>query len=266
VASTESPHFGRVHALWMSLYSPDIYVDAARRWTGIGVVYLVLLLSLAWLPTSIRWFLQLRTYSETTAQTIVKQLPVVTIHEGVMSARPSGRHVIRESESATDAILIVDDSIDQLPSDPVETDTIVLTRRELGMIRKSGERRIWKLTPAADTVIAPADVAAFFTALPFWVPLVGYAGCLAGSLIVRTLQILVYGWIGLAMTRRWNVALDYASLLRIAALAITPVVVLRTIIGPWEPAWYLRWPLAAAITVTYLAFGIRSVATETTKT
>ena len=251
----------------MSLYSPDIYVEAARRWTGIGVVYLVLLLSLAWLPTPIRWFLQLRTYSATTAPTIVKQLPVVTIREGVMSAQPSGRHVIRESESATDPVFIIDDSIDQLPPDAVETDTIVLTRHELGMIRKStGERRVWKLTPASDAVVTPADVAAFFTALPFWAPFIGYAGCLAGSLIVRTLQILFYGWIGLGLARRWNVALDYASVMRIAALAITPVVVVRTIIGPWEPVWYLRWPLAAAVTVTYLAFGIRSVATENTKT
>ena len=132
-----------------------------------------------------------------------------------------------------------------------ETDTILLTRHEAGIVRKStGERRIWKLTPAADTVIAPADVASFFSALPFWVPFVGYAGCLAGSLIVRTLQMLV---VLLDRTRhepKVERRADYASLLRIAALAITPVVVLRTIIGPWEPAWYLRWPLAAAVTVT----------------
>jgi hypothetical protein len=258
--------FGRVHALWMSLYSPDIYREAARSWTGLGGVYLLLLLSLAWLPTAIRWFLQLRTFSETTAHSIVNQLPVVTIHDGVMSARPSGRHVIREADSASDAIVIIDDSIDQVPSNPVETDTMMLTRREIGVVRKStGERRSWTLTPAADTVVTPADVAAFFTALPFWVPFVGYLGALAGSLIVRTVQMLVYGLLGQALTRKWHVELDYRSLLRIAALAMTPVVVLRTIIGPWEPAWYLRWPLAAAMTIAYLGFGIRAAATESTK-
>jgi hypothetical protein len=250
---------GRIHALWMSFYSPDIYREAARSWAGIGIVYLILLLSLAWLPTPIRWFLQLRDFAATTAPAIVSQLPAITIRNGVMSGRPAGRHVIRDPESPNDGIFIVDDSIDALSSDAVDVDTIVLTRHELGMIRRStGERRIWKLTPAADMELTPGDVGAFLTSLQYWIPFVGYIGCLIGSLVVRTLQILVYGWIGQGMARNWRIDLDYPSLLRIAAIAVTPVVVLRTIIGPWEPAWYLRWPVAVAITVVYLSFGIRA--------
>jgi hypothetical protein len=47
-----------------------------------------------------------------------------------------------------------------------------------------------------------------------------------------------------------------------AAVAITPVVVLKTVLwfGSWEPAWYWRWLVAMAITVAYLRFGIRAVA------
>jgi hypothetical protein len=251
----------------MSLYSPDIYREAAHAWTGTGVVYLVLLLSLSWLPSPIRWFLQLREFSATTGRTMVNQMPVIAIHNGIMSAKPSGPHIIRTSDAPTDLVLVIDDSIDEVPANLPDGETIVLTRREIGTVRRStGERRTWKLTPSTDMDLAPGEVEALLTSLPYWVPFVGYVASVAGSLIVRTLQILVYGWIGLLMTRKWNVALDYNSLLRIAALAVTPVVVLRTIIGPWEPAWFLRWPLAAAITIAYLSFGIRAAATKNTNT
>ena len=263
VANEHMQAFGRVHALWMSFYSPDIYREGARSWAGIGVLYLMLLLSLSWVPTSIRWFVQLRDFSATTAPRIVSQLPVISIRGGVMSARPSGRHVVRDTDSSGEVILIVDDSIDALPSDAVDADVVVLTRREVGVFRKStGEHRTWKLTPAADMEVTPDGVGAFLTSLPFWIPFVGYLACLVGSLVGRTLQILVYGAIGQAMARKWNIDLDYAGLLRIAAIAVTPVVVLRTVVGPWEPAWYLRWPVAAAITLAYLAFGIRSAAAD----
>jgi hypothetical protein len=66
----------------------------------------------------------------------------------------------------------------------------------------------------------------------------------------------------MTMAKKWNANLDYRSLVRLAAVAITPVVVLRTLIwfGPWDPAWYLRWPAAIAISLAYLSFGIRAAA------
>lgn len=57
--------------------------------------------------------------------------------------------------------------------------------------------------------------------------------------------------------------LDFKAAMRLTAVAVTPVIVLRTFIwfGPWEPAWFVRWPVAVAITLAYLGFGVRA-ATE----
>lgn len=246
----------------MSFYSRDVYRDAASAWKGIGLSYLLVLLALCWLPSSARWFFALRGFAETHAQAIVAQLPAITIENGVMRARPSGRHVLHDpsEKESKETEIIIDDSIDYVPSD-IHLDTVILTRREIGMVRPSRrERRVWTLTPAADMDVTPDEVRAFLRSLQFWVPAVGYVVSVTGSLVFRTLQMLLYGAIGLTLARRWNAGLDYAQMVRLAAVAVTPVVVVRTLLwfGPWEPAWYLRWPAGLVIALGYLRFGIRA--------
>ena len=45
-------------------------------------------------------------------------------------------------------------------------------------------------------------------------------------------------------------------------MAVTPVIIARTLIwfAPSEPAWYVRWPIAIAITLAYIVFGVRALA------
>ena len=44
----------RLQALYASLYSRDLYRDVADNWKGIGRLYLLLLLSLTWMPSAVR--------------------------------------------------------------------------------------------------------------------------------------------------------------------------------------------------------------------
>lgn len=263
--------FRRLSAIWASFYSAALYRDVATRWKGIGLLYLMLLLALCWLPSAVRWFVGLREFSAAGVPVIVKQLPTVTIANGVMSASPPGRHLIRipgATNEPGELILIVDDTIDGIPADaPGEVG--VLTRREFGTIRpKRNERRVWTLTPAADMVVTPDDVSAFLRSLQFWVPAIGYAGAIAGSLVFRMVQAMLYAAGVLVYSRRRGADFTHATAIRLAAVAVTPVIVLRTLLWlvGWEPVWYLRWPTAVLITVLYLGCAVRAVASAETTT
>jgi hypothetical protein len=254
--------FSRFSALWASFYSRDLYREVGSAWKGIGVLYLMLLLGICWLPSAARWSLGLREFAATEAKAIVRQLPTITIQKGVMTANPAGRHVIRLDDGSDEGLLVIDDSVDTVPS-AADGDLFVLTRREAGMIRASrNERRVWALTPAADMDLTPGEVGDFVSSLALWVPPIGYVGAVAGSLIFRVLQTLLYGAFATTYARKQRVTLDYTSGVRLAAVAVTPVVVIRTLIwfGPWEPGWYVRWPIALLITLGYIAFGIRAMA------
>lgn len=262
--------FSRFSALWASFYSRDLYRDVATRWTGVGLLYLALLLALCWLPSAARWGMGLRQFAAAATPAIVSQFPAIAIEGGVMTANPAGRHVIplELGRSASDKMqVVIDDSIDSAPNEAT-TDTFVLTRREIGAIRPSrSERRIWTLTPAADRKVTPEEVGAFINSLALWVPPIGYAGAFVGSLAFRLLQALLYGAVAMVYARTRRVTLDYTAAVRLAAAAVTPVVVIRTLLwfGPWpEPDWFVRWPVALLTTLGFIAFGVRAVASSST--
>ena len=255
--------FSRFSALWASFYSPDLYRDVVFRWKGIGVLYLLLLLAITWIPSPARWHVALRSFAAADSRALIDQLPAIAIRDGVMSANPAGRHVIRLADGERDeGLLIIDDTVDAVPSD-LTTQACVLTRREAGVIRPSrNERRVWTLTPAADMSVTREDIWEFLSSLAFWVPPLGYLGAVAGSLVFRILQGLLYGAIALALAKRQGVMLEYASAIRLAAVAVTPAIIARTLIwfAPSEPAWYVRWPIALVITLGFIAFGVRALA------
>jgi hypothetical protein len=55
-------HYGRLQAVYLSFFSGDLYRDVANNWTGIGLVYLLLLLAAAWLPSAVRTFTGLKAF------------------------------------------------------------------------------------------------------------------------------------------------------------------------------------------------------------
>lgn len=256
--------FGRLPAIWQSFYSRNLYCDVAFRWQGTGLLYLLLLLAVTWLPTPARWARGLSAFADRSAPHLAQELPAIAIENGVMRADPPGRHVVHDPDQPGKVMLIVDDTIDEVPPG-LDTQMMFLARREFGVIRPSrGERRVFRMSETASFSATPAGVTRFLRSLAFWLPPVGYIAVVAGSLLMRLLQALLYAAIGQVFARKASVELDYQALMRISAVAMTPVIVARTLLwfGPWDPVWYLRWPTAFAITLMYLRFGIQSAAAE----
>src|SRR5262245_6953148 len=219
--------FARLKTIPLSLYSADVYRDVAGNWKGIGLLYLLLLLALCWLPSAARWYGSLQRFAMNEGAAIARQIPAVTIEKGIMRVDPPGRHVIRDPENKgkeNETVFVIDDTLDTVPEEFEGEEAIVLTRREFGMIRPSrGERRVWALTPSVDMEVDAADVENFFAGLPRWLPLIGYLFCLAGSLVMRTLQSLAYGGIGMLFASRAGATLEYPASIRLGAVAMTPV-------------------------------------------
>jgi hypothetical protein len=196
---------------------------------------------------------------------------VVSVKGGIMSANPPGRHVIAfepGKTAETGEVLIIDDTVDSVPSE-ARADIFFVARREAGMIRpERSERRIWSLEQMGDREISPADVTAFFNSLAVWLPPVGYISAVLGALIFRVFQTLLYGAFTTVYARRRGLTLNLSTATRLCAVAVTPVIIIRTLLwfGPWEPAWYLRWPAAIAITAAYIALAIRAVASAPQQT
>jgi hypothetical protein len=258
---------GLLRAIGLSFYSADLYRDVGRRWHGAGLLYLTVLLAICWVPTAVRTHTALRRFAADEVPKLTARLPEIDITDGVMQCRPPGRHDLREENPRPGAPpegLIIDDSIDDVPSD-LPPGTMMLTRHEFGASRPNrAERRVFALSAFGDIHLTPQRVHGFLTSLQFWLPPLAFLVCLLGSLAFRFVQGCLYAVLAQAFARGKQVSLDFAAALRISAVAVTPVIVLRTVIWffPGEPYWYLRWPIAIIITILYLRFAIASLAEE----
>ena len=78
------------------------------------------------------------------------------------------------------------------------------------------------------------------------------------SFIYRLIQGLIYGAIGMIFNNSFNAHLPYAALIRLSFVAVTPVMLLDTILSLANinvPAWSF---ICLAIAMLYLAMGVKA--------
>jgi hypothetical protein len=112
--------YGPLRALVMAFFSADLYRDVGRNWSGIGLLYLTVLLAICWVPTAVRMHVGLHGFAVDRVPQLTADLPEITIRDGVMQANPPGRHLWRDDNPRPGreaGAFIIDDSIDEVPSD-----------------------------------------------------------------------------------------------------------------------------------------------------
>ena len=87
-----------------------------------------------------------------------------------------------------------------------------------------------------------------------------YPVSLAASLVFRILQSLLYGAIGLLFASMLKTELGYPAAVRLAVIAVTPVVLLDTVFGLAGVTVPYGWLLGIGIALGYLFFGVRAAA------
>src|SRR5471030_3287703 len=78
--------FGRFVGLVLSLFLPAFYRDVARNWGGIGLLYLLLLFTLTWMPFLVKAHLGARKFAQEDFPKIAKDLPDITLKNGKVSS------------------------------------------------------------------------------------------------------------------------------------------------------------------------------------
>src|SRR5436309_1693459 len=82
--------FSIVHALWLSLYSQPFLRDVAENWRSGAPVFLLIILSLSWVPSMFGVYGNWSRFMKTEAPSLLEQMPAISISEGVVTADPAG--------------------------------------------------------------------------------------------------------------------------------------------------------------------------------
>ena len=99
--------FGRIQGLVLALGLPAFYRDVARNWGGIGILYLLLLFTLTWIPVLVKWQIGFARVVQDEFPKIAKDFPTIDLKGGKVSS-PVAQPFIVNDPNTGQPIFILD--------------------------------------------------------------------------------------------------------------------------------------------------------------
>jgi hypothetical protein len=256
VAVRERRKYSRVSALVLSFFSADLYRDVARRWRGFGFWYLVLMLAVSWLPFAIQAQVGFAKFVRQDATRLLAGFPGITITNGVVSIDRPEPYFWREPDTGK-VILYVDTSgAFDLPAGAQAK--AKLSRSKVVVQQSEYETRTYDLSGVKSFSVDANRVQGWLEAATYWVGIGIFTFGLLGTLVWHLIQILIYGLIGLALASMFGARLDYPALLRLSAVAITPAILLDTVLDLAGAHFPFSALVFLVIEIAYLAFAVKA--------
>lgn len=251
------------HIPALAFFSKDLYSNVALHWKGTCLGYLLLLLIICLIPPMVSFRAGLIYFAEIEAPKIISQVPTITFIDGTASTDAPQPYYINDPDSGN--VLAIIDTIGQITS--LEgTEAIALLRKNDVLFKKS---EIFKESKLEARTFDFAKITRFTLdqnvitnwlniAKTFLVPIV-FISALVVSYLFRIVQALIYAAVGTLFVSKCNAQIPYVSVLRLAVVAVTPCIIVKTIIHAAGLRFPLEGLLYLIITLCYLYFGVKAV-------
>ncbi len=251
-----------VHPLFMSFYSKSLYQDVGRNWGRVSFLYLFLLIAVCMIPMMFRAHAAVSDYLLGEAPKIVRQIPVITISKGVVSVNVPTPYTIKDPQ--TGAPLIVIDTTGAVTSLQGSEAIILLTKTKLFLKRGPKETMTRDLSEIDSLTIDQPRVYEWIETFLEYFIYVLYPLALLFSFLLRIIEALIFGAIGISFARSLRIFLRYRALVSLAIISMTPSIILDTIYNYLEidlPFW---WFFNLAVAMGYLFFAVKANAEQQT--
>lgn len=256
--------FSPWRAAYLCFYSPDIYIDAARSWKGLGFQYLALLLVCLWTVTALNVHFIVGSYMDGYLIPLVEQIPELMITNGVMRMK-SDKDVLYVRDPRDGRILITFDLRPELAAESSgagefkepEQDGIYVFPRKM-YFKSKGQFQPIDFQSSWESPYTPANFVPYFVRFKSLVAPIVLSIFWLASFVLCAIQALIYGLIGKLMALMNKCPLTYQQIVRIAVVALTPVLLLDTLqklVSTGMPAWTL---FSIILVIAYIYFGVRA--------
>ncbi len=243
------------HVPALSFFSKELYIDVGQNWKGVNFLYLLLLLAVCLIPRTINLHRGISNFVNNEAPAIVNQVPEITITDGQVSINETQPYYIKDPDS--DELLAIIDTTGQIESIE-ETDAFCLLTGNKVIIKKSKfENRTYDLSNVKAFALDSEQITGWLHIGRKFLAVVIYPFALLGSYVYRIVQVLIYAAIGLLFASFCKTTLSYAALTRLAVVAVSPCIIVGTILGLADTSIpYFLYLVAALV---YLFFAVKSI-------
>ncbi len=231
-------------------------------WKGVGFAYLLLLLGICWIPTMMKIHVSFSDFIDNEAPAVVKQVPEITITNGEVSVNKPQPYYIKAPE--TSEVLAIIDTTGTINSLEDPNAICLVTKTRVIWRQSKFETRTFELSGVenfaldSDRIMSWLHIARKFFAITI------YPFALLGSYVYRIVQALIYAAIGLLFASWCKVSLSYAALLRLVIVAVTPCIIVSTVLGLADVHLRYAWLIYLLIALGYLFFGVKAVSETAT--
>lgn len=238
----------------MSFFSKSLYQDVRKNWYGNGFLYLLLLTAIIIIPMMVKMHLGLADFMTNDAPKFTQQIPDITIKNGQVSTPEEKKYVITDPDSG-EPFAVIDTTGETKALEPGTY--ALLTKDKLIMQKDETETRIYDLTEIEDFTLNQANITKWSNLLKTWTSLALYPFILLGIFIVYIIQALIYGLAGIIITKILKTPpVHYQALVRLSVIAMTPVIIVNTIIDMVAIKVPYLSLISVIATLAYLTFGI----------
>jgi Protein of unknown function (DUF1189) len=243
-------------APFYSFWSKSFYVDVAKNWHGLAYGYLFFLVCFTWIFMSIKKQMDFTYFADHKVSPLIMEMPTVTIEKGLLSIDKPSPYTIKDSD---DQPVITFDTREKPISPGTMPGTFLITKDSIYGKNQPPEQKLDLSTMADHMVINQKVAQQFVTDFGRSIALIVFMIAVPIGFIFCILQSLIYGLIGLLMVRINKINLSYPVLVRLSAVAMTPVLLIDSIIKvrTIDMTTFTVWPIAAfIINIIYLMFAI----------
>lgn len=245
-----------LQAIPLSFFSGDLYRDVARSWRGIGLAYLLLVVSLLTVTVVIRMQIGVDAFARGEARRFVDQVPRIVIRHRVVEVDAPMPLVISDSKTGTEVAII--DTTRQVTSlDGLEA-RVLMTRDHIYYRKSAAETRMFALSGVKDFTVDSARARRWLGVFSTWSAMIAAPFVFIGLACFRLLQQVLLAAVGLLAGRMVGASLDFSAHMRLAAVALTPALLIEPVLdvlGAKRPWWGLVW---IALALAYVVFAVRA--------
>lgn len=243
-------------APFYAFFARAFYRDVGIHWRGMAYAYLLLLLAVSWIPLSVDVYVQWSGFLADDAPAITRQIPSITIENGRLYADVDQPYFIRTTDP--DEVFAIIDTTGQIDSLDEGTARLLLTDSQIIIKKTDTETRVYDLSGVQEFYLDGSKAQRWLRLASTGALIVLYPVVVAGSYGYRLVQVLFYSAMGLLLARALGCSLKYAGIVRVALVAITPAVVLKTVVEISGLSFPFAWVLYFAVAMGYLAFGLHA--------
>jgi hypothetical protein len=239
-----------------AFYSKTIYINAGREWKGVGFLYLATLVAACCLFITILSTISMMKWATQEAPDLLNQFPDITIINGSVQVNVPKPYYIKDTKA--DSILAIIDTTGTVATCSNFNGKALLTKNQVVMRYNKGETRTFDLSKVKKASITRQQLMKWLQ----WIK-VGYlpAALVFLTLIYfiwRAILVCFYAALGILIAKMMKARLTYDALMRLSTLAITPIIIINTILTIAKVKLPNPGLISFIITILYLSFGIYS--------